>query len=317
MKNILVSGVNGFVGMNFTNYLSQFNYSISGLSRKNDDYNSALSNNFRWDELNYLKEYDFNTILHLAGKAHDLKKTSSDEVYFTVNTGLTKSLFDFFLKGNSETFIYFSSVKAVADRVDNILMEDVIPNPQTAYGKSKLRAEEYLLAQSLPVGKRLIILRPCMIHGAGNKGNLNLLYQFVRKGIPYPLAAFENKRSFLSIDNLCFVLKQIIEDTSIPSGIYHLADDETLSTNELIRLMALSQNKKAKIWSVPVKLVKMIARGGDFFHLPLNTERLWKLTESYVVSNQKIKKALGVDKMPVTAINGIQKTLESFKSQGN
>lgn len=317
MKNILVSGLNGFVGTNFITYLHQFNYRISGLSRKNNDNNSVLSNNFKWDELYRLKEFDFNTIIHLAGKAHDLKKTNNDEAYFIVNTGLTKSLFDVFLQSDSETFIYFSSVKAVADRVDSILIEDVIPNPQTAYGKSKLKAEEYLLAQKLPAGKRLIILRPCMIHGPGNKGNLNLLYQFVRRGIPYPLAAFDNKRSFLSIDNLCFVLKRLIEDTSIPSGIYHLADDETLSTNELIRLMAVSQNKKAKIWSIPVQLIKMIARSGDFMHLPLNSERLEKLTESYVVSNQKIKLALGVDKMPVTAIKGIQETLESFKSSGN
>jgi nucleoside-diphosphate-sugar epimerase len=151
-----------------------------------------------------------------------------------------------------------------------------------------------------------------MIHGPGNKGNLNLLFNLQQKGLPWPLGAFENKRSFCSIDNILFVVQQLI-DKNIEPGIYQVADDEALSTNELIRLMALSQNKKAKIWSIPVKPIKAIARVGDFFHLPLNTERLRKLTESYLVSNQKIKHALGIDKMPVTAIDGMQKTLGSFR----
>jgi nucleoside-diphosphate-sugar epimerase len=89
--------------------------------------------------------------------------------------------------------------------VEGVLTEEVEPKPLTHYGKSKLMAEEYILSQPLSVGKSYYILRPCMIHGPGNKGNLNLLYQIVQKGIPYPLAAFENKRSFLSIENLCFI----------------------------------------------------------------------------------------------------------------
>ena len=85
--------------------------------------------------------------------------------------------------------------------MQGILTEDTIPNPKTHYGISKLQAENYILDQKLPEGKRVYILRPCMIHGPGNKGNLNLLYTLVKKGFPWPLGAFENQRSFLSIDN--------------------------------------------------------------------------------------------------------------------
>src|SRR5690606_13373271 len=130
-------------------------------------------------------------IIHLAGKAHDTQNTSSPEEYFQVNTELTKQLFDKFLQSNARDFIYFSSVKAVADTVSGLLGEDVTPNPQTPYGQSKWQAEQYLNSQPLPEGKRLFILRPCMIHGPGNKGNLNLLYQVSSKGLPWPLAAFE------------------------------------------------------------------------------------------------------------------------------
>jgi nucleoside-diphosphate-sugar epimerase len=150
-----------------------------------------------------------------------------------------------------------------------------------------------------------------MIHGPGNKGNLNLLYQLVSKSIPWPLGIFENKRSFTSIDNLAFVINQLIEN-DIEPGIYQVADDEPISTNQLIGLISASKNKNPSIWRVNKKLIQFSARLGDLLHLPLNTERLKKLTESYVVSNQKLKKALGIEKMPVGAEEGMKKTLESL-----
>lgn len=96
-------------------------------------------------------------------------------------------------------------------------------------------------------------------------------------------------------------------------GVYQVADDEELSTNELIRLMAGSLGKRARIWHVPAGLIRLAARFGDLLHLPLNSERLRKLTESYVVSNAKIKTALGWERMPVRAEEGLRKTLESFR----
>ena len=84
-------------------------------------------------------------------------------------------MFDQFLKSDCETFIYMSSVKAVVDQADGILTENVKPNPITVYGKSKLAAEEYILSRKNLKNKRVYILRPCMIHGPNNKGNLNLL----------------------------------------------------------------------------------------------------------------------------------------------
>jgi nucleoside-diphosphate-sugar epimerase len=188
----------------------------------------------------------------------------------------------------------------------------VAANPQTHYGKSKLLAEQYIVSKDIPEGKRVYILRPCMIHGPGNKGNLNLLYKLVSKGIPWPLAAFENQRSFCSIDNVCYVVSQILEREDIPSGVYNLADDETLSTNELIEIIGATTNKKAKIISISKKVINTIAKIGDILHLPLNTERLDKLTENFVVSNLKIKAALGIEKLPVTSKEGILKTFQSF-----
>jgi len=140
---------------------------------------------------------------------------------------------------------------------------------------------------------------------------LNLLYKIISKSIPWPLGAFDNKRSFCSIDNLMFIFKELIEREDIPSGIYNVADDEPLSTNELIGLIAQSQNRRPKLWNISKKFIEGVASIGDKLHLPLNTERLHKLTSSYVVSNAKIKTAIGKP-LPVSSREGLLKTFKSF-----
>lgn len=293
---ISLTGSSGFAGKNLSTYLKGFDI-------------QKLSIRYQPDQKIDFK--DTSAIIHLSGKAHDLKKVSQPKDYYEANFELTKQLYDAFLQSNAKKFIFISSVKAAADTVDGVLTEDHTPSPQSHYSKSKLMAEEYIKAQPLPEGKSYYILRPCMIHGSGNKGNLNLLYQFVKKGIPYPLAAFENKRSFLSVENLCFVIKELLERNDIPSGIYHLADNESLSTNELVREMAMILNLKPKLWRISTSFIQFVARAGDKLNLPLNTERLNKLTENYMVSNQKIKGVLRKE-LPVSAKEGLKKTILSF-----
>ena len=296
---IIITGISGFVGQNLSKYLKDQNCTILSLSLRN--------------EWRLIKDSD--VLIHLAGKAHDTANTSSDEEYFKVNTELTKKLFDEFLNSNIKDFVYFSSVKATADTIEGVLDEKHASDPKTPYGKSKLLAEEYLLSKTLSQGKRLFIIRPSMIHGPGNKGNLNLLYEVVERGIPWPLAAFENKRSFLSIDNLNFLIFEILKNKNIPSGIYNFADDESISTNHLIEIIGKVSGRKSKLWKFPPGIISSIAQLGDKIKLPLNSERLKKLTESYEVSNQKIKSILKIDKMPITAEQGLVKTIKSFHSK--
>ncbi|ARS41663.1 nucleoside-diphosphate-sugar epimerase [Sphingobacteriaceae bacterium GW460-11-11-14-LB5] len=299
IHNLILTGSSGFVGQNLTNYLTKHvNYKITSLDRV------------------YLKNVNIEfpdgteAIVHLAGKAHDLKNVSGANEYYEVNFELTKKLYDAFIKSDAQKFIFISSVKAVADIVDGELTENAIPSPKTHYGKSKLLAEQYIMNQQLPAGKSYYILRPCMIHGPGNKGNLNLLFQFVKRGIPYPLAAFKNKRSFLSVDNLCFVISNLLEK-NVPSGIYNVADDEALSTNQVVEILAGALDKKAVLWRVNINLVKFLAKIGDYTKMPLNSERLNKLTENYIVNNKKIKEVIK-DNLPLKSDEGLVKTATSF-----
>jgi nucleoside-diphosphate-sugar epimerase len=252
-------------------------------------------------------------VIHLAGKAHDLKKVASYLDYYIVNTEFTKEVFDKFLASEATVFITLSSVKAVADKIHGELTEENIPNPITHYGKSKLLAEEYILSKPIPNGKRVYILRPCMIHGPNNKGNLNLLYNLILKGIPWPLGLYENKRSYLSIDNLSFIIKELIKQKDIPSGVYNVADDLPLSTIEVIHLIANSCGKPARIIKLNKSIISKFAQIGDIFRLPLNSERLEKLTESYVVSNKKIIEVIGKP-LPISSLQGLIKTFKSFST---
>ena len=294
MRSIFLTGSSGFVGK----YLKSYFYNQYSFF----DYKSNSNINISQE-----------VVVHLAGKAHDLKNTSNAEEYYIVNTDLTKLLFDSFIESDAKVFIILSSVKAVADDLECELTEEYIPNPITHYGKSKLLAEQYILSKQIPEGGRIYILRPCMIHGPGHKGNLNLLYKMVSKGLPWPLGAFENKRSFCSIDNLCFIIKELIDNDQIPSGVYNVADDEPLSTNELLKLIYESQGKKLFIWNVPKLLIKTLAKLGCLLRLPLNTERLNKLTETYIVSNKKIKQAIN-KQLPIKSKDGLIKTFNSFKN---
>ncbi len=298
--NLVVSGSTGFVGKNLITYLKKS--ALDTIPLTTDELTCG-----RFEKIGKC-----DVIIHLAGKAHDIKMVVQPDEYYHVNYELSKRLYDSFIKSDAKKFIFISSVKASADQIEGVLKESDSPIPKTHYGKSKLMAEEYIQSQALPEGKSYYILRPCMIHGPGNRGNLNLLYKIISKGFPYPLAAFENKRSFLSVENLCFVIRELLERNDIPSGVYNVADDETLSTNELIQLIARTSDRKPILWMISPGLIKFLAKLGDILKLPLTTERLNKLTENYIVDNTKIRQVLGKE-FPVQARDGIMKTIKSFK----
>ena len=313
---ILITGVHGFVGSNLVAYLAPSN-EIYGLDIVAPEKAGVLKT-YSWDDLDAGRVPEVDAIVHLAGKAHDTKNQAAAEVYFKVNTGLTQKVFDYFLAHSDiRKFVFFSTAKAAADKVDGVLTEEVLPAPVGPYGESKIAAEKYILeriagqAGNDIADKQVYIFRPCMIHGPGNKGNLNLLYNVVRKGIPWPLGAYDNRRTFTSIGNVCFAVEGVLTK-DVPSGIYNLGDDEALSTNELIELICETLGRKAHIWRLPKGLMNGVARVGGWLHLPLNPERLRKLTENYISSNAKIKAALGVERMPVDAREGLAGTISSF-----
>lgn len=299
---ISIIGASGFIGQNLVKDLES-GFEIIAVSCRNE----------KWRE----KINDSSVYVNLVGKAHDHKGVATEQDYFYANVELAKEIFSEFLKSDAKLLIHISSLAALEEfESTKPLLEDDTANPQSLYGKSKREAEEYLLTQVLPLDKKLVILRPPMVHGAGDKGNLSVLYKLISKGIPYPLSSFENYRSFISVDNFSFFIKEIIKNQHLlSSGIFHISDNETVSTQQIIEIIKKVENKNVINLNIPKPFIKGIAKIGDILSLPLNTKRLKKMTNNLEVSNQKIKSALGIDKLPLSAEEGLIKTIKSFKKE--
>lgn len=295
---IVITGASGFVGKNLSRLFNENGDEVFPISLRKENWELPKT---------------ASAIIHLAGIEKDTGSASNHEEYFQVNSYLTEKVFQDFLTSDISDFIFISSIKAAADSSSEILTENAVPNPISPYGKSKLLAEQLILKYELPVSKRLIILRPCLIHGPEDTGNLKLLYKIAEKGIPYPFGKFENQRSYVSVDNLYFLMTKIIQNSQFKSGIYNVADDTSMSTNNLIELMYKTLGKNPRILNLPTSPIRFVAKVFKKVGVSLMEEKINKLTESFVVSNQKIKSELGIEKLPITAEEGLIKTIKSFK----
>lgn len=294
---MLITGSTGFIGSNFCEHLEHLNlsYSTVNLRQKQWDYD--------WKNRYPLVK----TIFHIAG----INETKSNATgYFETNTELSKKVFDTFLKSSFELFVYVSSIKALSDQeLDNKpLQETDVNHSISEYGISKFEAEKYFLSFTLPENKKVIIIRPCMVYGNGNAGNLNKLISLVKNGIPYPFADFSNIRSLLYVKNFCAVLGKL-HSNSIESGIYHLSDQEYFSTNEILQIIGQVVGKRPKLWRVNKKYIIFIAKLSRLLRFPFLDKTLVKLTKNYRVDNSKLIKALDI-KLPYSTLNGIKEMIQ-------
>lgn len=305
--NVLVTGASGFLG---TNLISAWksNTEIKLFVHSRDPAKLQLRQGDSISILNdcsakELRHHHIDAIIHLAGIAHDLSGQYRESDYEEVNHKQTAALFDAFSTSSATKFIFVSSIKAAIDKANSPVTEEVSPLPVTPYGKSKLKAEQYIQSKGIAEGKHFFIVRPCMVHGPLNKGNLNLLHRFVKSGLPFPFGAFQNQRSFLSVDNFIFVMERLLLK-NIPSGIYHLADNGYLSTVDLVKWMAACMDKRAIVWNIPSGIIRFI--------FSIKRNMLDKLTENMMVDNSKIVNAMG-QPLPVSMKEGLKTTIQSFK----
>ncbi len=292
---ISIAGYTGFVGSNLYKYLFNLNkYTI-------------LLYKYKTSNKNILQNTD--VIVNLIGKAHDLKGISNTDDYYFVNYDITKEVFNDFLSSSAKKFIFLSSIKVVTDFADSVIDENFENSPKTHYGLSKLMAENYILSHENYKNKLVYILRPSIIYGPNNKGNLPFLFNFISKFRFWPLGSFNNERSFCSVDNLNFVINEIIERNDIPSGVYNVCDSEILTLNKLINIFSKIINKKIYIIKIPKFIIIFLAKFCDLFNLPISTYKLNKLTESYVLSNKKLLQSLGKD-LPIKTEAGLIATFK-------
>lgn len=194
-KTILLTGASGFIGSRFLELLGA-EYDIKTVSFQHSTV----------EELN-LERID--CIVHLAGKAHEMKETE-ERLYFEVNYELTKSLADKARLQGVPHFIFISSVKVYGEYIDGELNETSPCTPDDAYGRSKLMAEKYLQSIQNETFK-VAIVRPPMVYGPGAKGNIIKLMQLASTKYPLPFGNIQNQRSVVFVDNLVLLLQAIAE----------------------------------------------------------------------------------------------------------
>jgi len=310
--NVLLTGASGFIGSSLVGYLKNtapnlryFRLAKTIPSATPSEFDATIS----WSDLSteWLDQNHIHAVVHLAGLAHAEVGLYSEEDYERVNFKLTKDIYDAFLDSREgKKFIFMSTVKAVRDQLgEEVLTETTKPEPTTPYGVAKLKAEQYISSNKRS-GKEVYILRPCMVYGPGNKGNMDLLVGLLSKDIPFPLGAFQNQRSFLYIENLCFAFRYILE-SKVDPGVYNLADPNAISTVDLVTYLKNCLRSSSPIWKVPKPFIRLLAAVGDVLPIPLNSSRLEKLTENYPVDSSLIARQWG-SPWPFTTEQGIKKT---------
>ena len=229
---ILVTGSNGYLGSSFINqYKNKYkSEKFSLLNQKLEDIN--------------FNEID--VVLHCAALVHQ-KIEHSYEKYHEINVEYPLKLAKLAKENGVKQFVFISTI-AVYGEDEEKLDENTVCNPITPYGKSKLAAEKELLKLN-DDNFVVSIIRPPMVYGKNAPGNIDSLIKLVKKLPIIPLGGIENKRSFISIQNLCHMIDEII--TQQKSGIFLASDDEPLSTSRLIELIAKNLNEKIYLIKIP------------------------------------------------------------------
>ncbi len=239
-QKILLTGANGFIGKRFVEYNKE-RFDITTLSVRDDSY----------------KTVDFtglNSIVHLAGKAHDMN-CNDDSEYYKVNVDITKTLATKAKEDGVNHFIYISSVKVYGKEDRGLITEKSECFPEDAYGKSKLQAEQFL--QTIQDENfKVAIVRPPMVYGAGVKGNMDRLIHLCQKKYPLPLGNIGNLRTMVFVDNLVEVLNAIIDYKA--AGIFIPGDKKPISTDALIMMIKQSLGEKNNLIAIPSFLRKII-----------------------------------------------------------
>lgn len=306
---ILITGVHSTLGSFLVEKLSPY-HTVYGMDYTSDAV-EGVSRSFLRTEFSLMPEVD--AVIHLAGKSEDTIDLSKSLEYMENNVGLTYCIFEWFKRSNARQFYYMSSIKVIGNRTEGVeLTEELEPMPFGPLGESKYMVERYLLDKWM-LDKKVYILRTAFLHGHGLfcNDNAKRIFNWIKKGLPYIFGSFDCRRSFTSLDNLHFVLAQMLEK-DIPGGVYHLTDDGSVISSAFYKLIGQALGKRVRIWRLGKGIFKLAARISGWSHGYFDNFEYRKLTLNFVASNRKLKNALGIESMPFPLQEGLVKSVKEY-----
>jgi len=258
----LITGANGFIGAHLCKELSNRNIIFRATARNANEnsYADFVSCDLETTESLSQLMNGCDIVVHLAGRAH-VSSDDSKEKYRVANEFVTQRLASAATQTGVARFVYLSSIKVNGESSDPGLpiRQSDTPNPLDNYGRSKLAAEQVLQEICRVNNMDYVIIRPTLVYGKGVKANFSALISAVKRGFPFPIATVKNARSMIGINNLIDLIVAASTSPKAANQTFLASDGNDTSTPELVRLIAKSLNRPARIFPFPISILKLLA----------------------------------------------------------
>ena len=313
---ILILGANGFIGRGLCCVLMECDYEVRAALRRACLYDDCavqqkvvvgnIGPDTRWDAA--LQDMDF--VIHLAARVHIMTEATANPLteFRKVNSAGTMRLAEQAASFGVKRFIYVSSIKVNGEKTsDYPFTADDLPNPQDPYSISKAEAEEQLREASTRLGIEVVIVRPPLVYGQDCKGNFLRLMKLVKLGLPLPFAMVNNKRSMVSLRNLCDLLVRCLESPRAQGETFLISDGMDWSTPKLVRTIAHHLEVPARLFFAPLRLAGRITGQSGVIN---------RLCNSLQVDINKTQRLLDWTP-PQPSDEGIRETVEWYMGNRN
>ncbi|MDN7426919.1 NAD-dependent dehydratase [Burkholderia sp. AU16741] len=317
MTHLVVTGANGFVGRAVCRRALAAGHAVTALVRRPggcvDGVREWVHGGADFDGLaeGWPADLTADCVIHLAARVHVMRDESPDPdaAFDATNVAGTLRLAEAARKHGVRRIVYASSIKAVGESDGGTpLSESTRPNPQDAYGRSKLRAEQQLALFGASAGLDVVVVRPPLVYGPSVRANFLRMMDAVARGMPLPLGSVASRRSIVYVDNLADAMLQCATDPRAAGECFHVADDDAPSVTGLLRLVGDALGKPARLLPVPAALLRALGK------LTGRSAAIDRLTGSLQLDTGRIKRVLGWQP-PYTIREGLEATAAWYRSR--
>ena len=312
---VLVTGATGFIGHALVQQLqNKSGISLRAALRRNVVNLPSGVDSVQVSDLSSINNWEaalsgVDVVIHAAARVHVIRDNSFDPLteFRRVNVEGTLNLARQAATERVHRFIFISSIGVNGAQSSKPFSETDIPNPTEPYAISKLEAENSLLEMTRRSSMELVIIRPPLVYGPGAPGNFARLYRAVERGIPLPLGAINNRRSFIGLDNLVDLIVTCVDHPAAANQIFLAGENADLSTTEFLQKLGIALGKPARLFPVPAQLLILIAT------LIGKKAEVERLSGSLQVDISKARALLGWEP-PISVDEGFRRAADAFKS---